>query len=200
MSVLADSGVFRRGLGWLGWFWGLAGFLAVLVYAIVRLAPIAWHSLQQPLGVAHWLVFGVNLLMMAYYEGYKGFQKGYSPRVVARAEYLRAHPRLLLVLLAPAFCMGYFHSTRRRMIAAWVLTVSIVILVILIRLLPQPWRGLLDAGVVLGLSWGLVATLAAAVQVMWGGRAPVNPELPELPERGQTGSLDQAGDSTSSLA
>ncbi len=177
--MVSDMSTTRRWLGWIGWCWGLAGFLGLLVFAIVRLAPIAWQALQQSLGWAHWLVFGVNLVMMAYYEGYKGFQKGYSPRVVARAEYLRAHPGWLAVLLAPAFCMAYFHSTRRRMVSVWILTVTIVMLVVLIRLLPQPWRGLLDAGVVLGLSWGVVATVVAAVQVMSGAREPVNPDLPE---------------------
>lgn len=164
-------------LGWIGWAWGLAGFLALLVFAVYRLAPIAWHSLQQSLDWRHWLVFAVNTLLMAYYEGYKGFQKGYSPRVVSRAEYIRRHPRMLWVMLAPFFCMAYFHATRRRVVAAWVLTVSIMILILLFTLLPEPWKGLLDAGVVLGLSWGFVATVAAMLRVMAGGE-PVDPELP----------------------
>ena len=33
----------------------------------------------------------------------------------------------------------------------------IVCFVILIRLMPQPWRGLLDAGVVVGLSLGVLS-------------------------------------------
>ena len=171
-------------LGRVGWIWGLAGFLGLMVFAIVRLAPIALNSLQQSLDWRHWLVFGVNLVLMAYYEGYKGFQKGYSPRVVARAEHLRKHPTLLSVALAPAFCMAYFHATRRRLISAWVLTISIIILILLFTLLPEPWKGLLDAGVVLGLSWGVVATVIAAVQVVTGARAAANPELPESAVRG----------------
>lgn len=165
-------------LGTLGWYWGLGGFLALLLFAIYRLAPIAANSLQQTLDWRHWMVFGVNLGFMAYYEGYKGFQKGYSPRVVARATYLRENPSWLPVLLAPFFCMAYFQATKRRIISAWVLTIAIVVLVLLFTQLPEPWKGLLDAGVVLGLSWGLLATLNEAVQVYLGRRQTVDPEMP----------------------
>jgi len=48
---------------------------------------------------------------MLYSEGYKGFQKGYSPRVAARGHYLRDHSTLLRAILAPLFCMGFFHSS-----------------------------------------------------------------------------------------
>ena len=50
--------------------------------------------------------------------------------------------------------MGYFYATKKRQITSLGLTGLIVCFVILVRLLPQPWRGILDAGVVTGLTIG----------------------------------------------
>jgi ascorbate-specific PTS system EIIC-type component UlaA len=37
------------------------------------------------------------------------------------------------------------------------LTVGIVTLVLAVRRIAQPWRGIIDLGVVLGLTWGIVS-------------------------------------------
>ncbi|NJL19527.1 MAG: hypothetical protein HC901_04635 [Bdellovibrionaceae bacterium] len=38
----------------------------------------------------------------------------------------------------------------------------------MVRHVPQPWRGLIDVGVVLGLLWGLCAVLVFSVHVARG--------------------------------
>ena len=96
---------------------------------------------------------------MAYAEGYKGFHLGFAPRVVRRASYLRDNPQLSHTLLAPLFCMGYFYTTTRRQIVSIGLTVMIICFVLIAGLLPQPWRGIVDAGVVVGLSLGVASIL-----------------------------------------
>ena len=60
-------------------------------------------------------------------------------------------------LFAPLFAMGFFHATRATKITAYVLTLAIVVLVILVHRLDQPWRGIIDAGVVVGLGWGVLS-------------------------------------------
>jgi len=55
--------------------------------------------------------------------------------------------------------MGYFHATKRTKIVAYSLTIGITLLVILVRLIPQPWRGIIDAGVVVGLTWGVLSLI-----------------------------------------
>ena len=91
-------------------------------------------------------------------EGYRGFQKQFSPRVVARAKYLIENPTLVRVILAPLFCMGFFHATRKRIIVTYSLTIGIITLIVLIRYFTQqPVRGLIDLGVVGGLTWGLIS-------------------------------------------
>ena len=96
-----------------------------------------------------------SIVYMAYAEGYKGFHQGFAPRVVARARYLHNNPRLSHIALAPLFCMGYIHATRKRQLLSIGLTMMIICFIIIARTLPQPWRGILDAGVVVGLTIGI---------------------------------------------
>lgn len=158
--------------------WGVGGFMLLLLAAIYRLTPIALEAFFYPLTWYHWLVLLLHTVFMAYSEGYRGFQQGYSPRLVARACHLQRRPTPLRVALAPLFCMGYFHTTKRRMTAAYALTVAIVILIVIFQRLPQPWRGVLDAGVVIGLLWGVLATSWFTLQALRTDDFTYSPEVP----------------------
>jgi hypothetical protein len=156
--------------------WGVLGVVALLVRALWRLVPPALEPLDE--GAAVLAVYAASVLFNAYAEGYRGFQKQFAPRVVARAAWLRENPRPLLIVLAPVFCMGLIHATRKRLIVSWTLLLVIVGLVIGVRHIAQPWRGVIDAGVVVGLSWGLLALLVLLARAA-GGRVPhVDPEVP----------------------
>ncbi|MEQ8954204.1 MAG: hypothetical protein RL120_08730 [Gammaproteobacteria bacterium] len=135
--------------------WGIGGIILLLTYAVYRLAPMAIELGSYPLGWLHWGSLAFSVLYMAWAEGYKGFHLSFAPRVVARASYLRSNPRWDLVLLAPIFCMGFIHATPRRKLLSFGLTLMIVCFVVVARQLPQPWRGILDAGVVVGLCFGI---------------------------------------------
>jgi hypothetical protein len=163
-----------------GAVWGLGGVLLLLGSAIYRLTPLAIEGFSHHFLWYHWMTLVFVVLFMAYSEGYRAFQKGFSPRVAARARYLRDHPRFLHVLCAPFFCMGYFHAPRKRRITSISVTVGIVILVLLVRLLQQPWRGIIDLGVVVGLAWGLIALLVFSVLAFTSKVFPYSPEVPEL--------------------
>jgi hypothetical protein len=81
------------------------------------------------------------------------------------------------MLLAPLFCMGFFNAPRRRIITSILLTLMIVIFIVAIRLLPQPWRGILDAGVVIGLAWGVIATSAFCIQAFTSDSFDIDAEV-----------------------
>jgi len=104
-----------------------------------------------------WLALVFSVIYMSYAEGYKGFHLGFAPRVVVRARYLANNPRPLHVLLAPLFCMGYIYATRKRQILSFALTTMIICFVLIARSMPQPWRGIVDAGVVVGLGLGVLS-------------------------------------------
>lgn len=153
----------------LAFAWGAAGFLALLAWAMARLGPLVSDSLALPWAWFHWVLFALNLILMAWFEGYRGFQQNYAPRFAARCEYLYHRATAVQVLIAPLVCMGFVNAPKRRMITAWALTGGIVVIVLLYRQLPQPWRGILDAGVVLGLAWGMAATAWHLVLAMHKG-------------------------------
>jgi hypothetical protein len=160
--------------------WGVAGVTWLLVSAIVRLTPLAIEPVvAHTMTTAQWGLYVGWSLFNGYVEGYRGFQKGYVPRVVARAFWLGQHPRPLLLVLAPFFCSGLIYATRRRLITSWCLLVGIVLIVQLVRLLDQPWRGILDAGVVVGLAYGTAALLVAFTRVLAGAPIRVSPQVPD---------------------
>ena len=47
------------------------------------------------------------------------------------------------------------------------------------RLLDQPWRGIVDAGVVVGLSYGCIALVVAFARVLLGAPLRVTPQVPD---------------------
>lgn len=159
--------------------WGLLGVFALIGNAVVRLAPIAVEGVSSTLTPIQWVVLIGFTGFMAYAEGYRGFQRQFSPRVVVRSRWLRDNPRPLLVLLAPAFCMGLIHANRKRLIVSWSILSMVVLLIIGVRTLSQPWRGIIDFGVVVGLSWGLTAIFGWLVAAGRGATLPVAVDLPE---------------------
>lgn len=164
-------------MGFLGAVWGILGISILLGYAIVRVCGHALVAFDMGLTPLQWAVTVAWCLFMLVAEGYRGFQKQFSPRVVARARYLARNPRLIDVLLAPLFCVGYFRATRRRKIVSWSLTLGIILLVAIVRQLPQPWRGIIDFGVVLGLAYGLLWIWIFACVAFSGRRFEVDPEV-----------------------
>jgi hypothetical protein len=76
--------------------------------------------------------------------------------------------------------MGFFHANRRTKAIAWGTTAMIVFFVVVLRYVPQPWRGIVDGGVVLPLAWGAVAVVALYVR----GLAGADIGSAELPDGG----------------
>ena len=159
--------------------WGVIGLVLVLAYAVVRLASFAIEAMAGGLNLLQWLIFILNVALMGWSEGYRGFQLRFSPRVAARAYYLYRNSTPVGVrLLAPFFCFGYFNANRRTLLVAWIGTLAIIILVVLVHQLSQPWRGIIDAGVVVGLTWGVISLLVMVRRTFVSGRYLCSPEIP----------------------
>ena len=159
--------------------WGISGVIFILVFAIYRLTPMALALKDIPLDLLHWLSLVISIVCMAYAEGYKGFHLSFAPRVVIRADYLTKSPKFGHVVLAPLFCMGYIHATRKRQFFSYGLTLMIIGFVIIVRSIPQPWRGILDAGVVVGLTMGCFSIFYFIyIVAKYPDRIFVNPDVP----------------------
>ncbi len=161
--------------------WAVGGVVLLLTQAIVRLSAIALEALTSG-QMAPWQlgICAIWAVSNCYLEGHRGFHLRFVPRVLARAHYLTQNPEPHLVLLAPLFAMAFFRATRREKAAAWGVTFAVLLAIVAVRQLPQPWRGLIDAGVVTGLTWGTVSMLLGALRRLRGGNPEANPEVPAL--------------------
>jgi glucose uptake protein GlcU len=76
--------------------------------------------------------------------------------------------------------MGYVHATPRRRIMSIALSCMIVCFVLLARMLPQPWRGIVDVGVVAGLVVGVGSIVYYLLQLKQSGASslPVPTDVP----------------------
>jgi hypothetical protein len=151
----------------------------LLSQAVVRLTPVALEPLVvgglTPLQVA---VYVGWVLVSIYSEGYRGFQKAFVPRTVARAFHLATLPLSINSLFAPLFCMGLIHARRRRLVTSWSVVCAITLAVIAVRRLPYPWRGIVDGGVVVGLGYGLLSLSATFVRALRGNVPSYPLDLP----------------------
>ena len=169
--------------------WGVIQVLSILANAIKRVVPVAIQPfIQKDLEPVQAVVCFVWCAYMLYTEGYKTFQLKFSPLVVKRAFGLSDNLSILNCLLAGPYCMGLFGATRKRMIVSWSVTLGVFAIVKIVKKLPYPWRSIVDAGVVLGLSYGVVAMCLQTVRGMFG-YIPVVDEC--LPLKGPESTIDQ---------
>ena len=111
-------------------------------------------------------------------EGIRGFHRKFSPRAVVRAVYLRDHPRVLWTVLAPVFCMNLMHASRRGRLVARAVVVGVALLVIGVRHVEQPYRGIIDGGVIVGLAIGLSSLFYYTARGFAGANIPAEVDLP----------------------
>lgn len=138
--------------------------ISFLSWAVIRLTPVALEALSHKFSWYHFVALIGNITFMAYSEGYRGFQKSFTPKVVTRMKYLKMNANWFDTVLAPFFCMGYYGTSRKKQLATFILTAVIVLFIIFVRHLEQPWRGIIDAGVVVGLSWGIASIVIMSIK------------------------------------
>lgn len=162
--------------------WGVLQVVYILTKAIKRLFPVAMQPiLQKDLLPFQWAMYGLWSIYMMYTEGYKAFQLKFSPLVVERsfglsktiserpATILESAISFLNIVLAGPYSMGLFCAPRKRMIIGWSLTAGVFSLVKIVKLLPYPYRSIVDAGVVAGLSYGTLSICFLTVKALLFG-------------------------------
>ena len=153
--------------------------ISLLGWAGIRLTPVALEALSHKFSWYHFVALIGNITFMAYSEGYRGFQKSFTPKMVARMKYLQMNANWFDTILAPLFCMGYYGTLRKKQLVTFILTAVIVLLIIFVRHLEQPWRGIIDAGVVVGLSWGIVSIIIMVLKAFVINSFEVSTEVTE---------------------
>ena len=150
-------------MGRLARFWGVGGILGVIGYGVFQLGQRAAQVPSYELMWYHWGVLVLTTAALIYVKAYKAFYRSLAPRIAARADQVRRHPTPLRVLLAPLYCMGYFDvdpGTQLRMV---VITLAMILLVVIVSLVPEPWRAILDIAIAVALALGFGFILKASL-------------------------------------
>jgi hypothetical protein len=148
-------------------------FLFTHVSLFVDYFQTLYHANRSYIGMCLWF---------AYVEGYKGFQLKFSPLVVARAQTLKPFKKgspIHHTLLGPFYAMGLFHATKKRKIVSWSVSIGVGLIVAAVKRLPYPWRNIIDAGVIVGLSWGSLSIAIEWIKAaVLGIETKMDPALP----------------------
>lgn len=164
---------------WALWLWAVGGVMGFITQALVRLSPRALSIFTDELTAFQWAIAIGWTAFMLYTEAWRGFHLRFSPRVVARANGLLDRVTWGRALLAPAISMGLLYATPVRMWVSRIIVLMIICLVVVVRQLPDPWRGIVDLGVVVGLAAGTLSIAWFACRTLQGHPMPVAPDFPE---------------------
>lgn len=83
------------------------------------------------------------------------------------------------MVLAPLYAMGFIYASKKRIIISYSILIMVLVFITIAVNLPQPWRPIMDAGVVVGLLWGATVTGWYILVAIRTGASLVNPELPK---------------------
>ncbi len=145
-------------------FYSIGGVIFIFSSAIYRLLPHVLEGLTTEFETYHWIVLISFLIIMIVGKGIFAMHRGFVPRVISRSEILISEGKLLDRLLAPLFCMGFFKAPKKRMIISYTMLVLIITFIISASKIAQPWRGIIDLGVVIGLSMGIVSLVILSIR------------------------------------
>lgn len=142
--------------------WAIAGVVFLFAEAAWRLGARGVEVVRGGLTPFEWLALVAITATFLYGEGYRALQRKWVPYVLARAERLRAEPRLRYRVAAPLYAMSLIDPVRSAVLRAWAGVAAIVLAVLIVSRLPDPWRGIVDVAVAAALVWGASALLYGA--------------------------------------
>ena len=135
---------------------GLAVHAILLAEASVRLGERALHTMHAGLSLPQWALMVISIAVFGYLEGYRVLHCRFFPHVLVRAsELAHREKRARDYLSAPFYVVSLVQAGKRSQQRAWVGASLIVGAIFLVRALPEPYRGIIDAGVAVALTIGL---------------------------------------------
>ncbi len=122
----------------------------------VRLGLRGLRTAADGLTGPQWAVFAALVVAFTWGEGYLALHRRFSPHVVGRS-FAAGSERLLFKLLAPLYAVSLVGAPRRSLLKAWLGLAAITAAVVAVRLMPPPWRGMVDGAVGAALLLGAVS-------------------------------------------
>ena len=145
------------------YWWAVAGVCALFAEAIVQLGRRGIATLRAGLEPEEWLALVLLSAAFLYGEGVGALERRWVPGLVARARELSAGSARWQRALAPLYAMSLVGAERKSSGRAWLGVGLIILAVLLVRALPEPWRGIVDFAVALALLWGLGAIVRQSI-------------------------------------
>lgn len=142
--------------------WALGGVSILFGSAVFRLGSRGVATVRGGLDSFHLAALAVVVVAFVYGEGVRAIQRKYAPHLLGRVADVSRETRVVYRLLAPFYAMSLVGAPPRSLIRAWAGVAAIVSAILVLRVTPDPWRGIVDLGVALALAWGLVAILVQA--------------------------------------
>ena len=129
----------------------------------MQLGRRAFVTVSHGLEPLEWLALAIVTIGFVYGEGVRALERRWVPRMVTRAAELNPGAPRLHRVFAPLYAMSLIGAERGPVVRAWLGAAAIVVAVLVVRGLPEPWRGIIDAGVGAALLWGLLAIAREAI-------------------------------------
>lgn len=147
---------------------GVSLVALMLLEAVYRLGVRALLTVREGLTLAQWCVLFLSILGFAYGEGYRALHRRFAPHVIARAVELAntENAGLRSWLSSPLYVLCLVRAEPAELRRAWVSVALIASAVLIVRRLPEPYRGMIDAGVAVALCIGLGSLLIRFASVV----------------------------------
>lgn len=162
---LFADGPETRAPNWSVSTFGLVVVAITLAEASLRLGARAMSTLHSGLSVQDYALFILSVAAFGYGEGYRALHRRFIPHVIERAiELAHSHLRGFRgFALSALYVLCMVHAPRREVVKAWVSVALIVCAVVIVKALPEPYRGIIDAGVAVALGIGLGSLIVGYV-------------------------------------
>eukprot|EP00929_Paragymnodinium_shiwhaense_P016252 TRINITY_DN124507_c0_g1_i1.p1 TRINITY_DN124507_c0_g1~~TRINITY_DN124507_c0_g1_i1.p1 ORF type:complete len:200 (+),score=27.67 TRINITY_DN124507_c0_g1_i1:78-677(+) len=161
--------------------WAVSFWIVLFADSIFNLFPNGLKPLKnRDLTPMQWFWYVFWCIGLLLGEGMGAFQKSFSPILIRRTRELTSSSSMCELILSPFFVAGLMTARPSRLLKSWILmAVLIPGLALTVPHLHYPYRECIDAGVVLGLSWGTGVVIVLAARAAFRGEWPKkDPELP----------------------
>jgi hypothetical protein len=148
--------------GTLAALWAVLGVTLLFATAVLRLGARGIALIRSGLAPAEWVLLAVVTAAFVYGEGVRALDQRYVPFLMRRVRELRAESHPVHRVLAPLYALALIGAPGRARLRAWAGMLAIAAAVLIVRGLPEPWRGTIDFAVAAALTWGLAALLQKA--------------------------------------
>ena len=142
----------------------MTGVAALFVDASVQLGRRGIATMRAGLEPLEWLALVLLLVAFVYGEGVRALARRWVPRMIDRARELGPRAHAHHRWLAPMYAMSLIGAPASTRAKAWLGVALIVGAVLVVRSLPEPWRGIVDFAVAAALLVGLAAIVAGVMR------------------------------------